>query len=1538
MPPKRGSKRKRGAKEGRKAEEPSKVQVKEIIPEAQPVETSIEATSAANTISEQTVMVVGSESSAKEASEPEVDKVESEPSKSAESTPQKKQRTEELKGQELTAIEGSNGGSDSTPIAAPEVSNELEDSAFNGASASVEKEDSDIKTTYSNAILPKHAPSNEPRITSEENVTETDLEVEAMAAQHWRREGEGRIKKAAGVKAINEMADQLLLRHLLGRGKVDPKLLARLEFESAFEKFLWPRFDPKASSPSHVMLLVLVANQKVQDTTASLPWATFSSDSEKFTRFYHRVLALALTVNAADGKFLRGVKPHVALALHTSILHFVINTFQAFDQPVIRDQCLRLVGISTWHCLDSAEKRDHIIANFPQLRKLWKQAEKRFASCDEERQAQMLAERGFLSTWLKQFVKLLYTIPESAGEIEPHHEAAALYCQRAAELLVDLEAQLPSRRFFNTLLKDHQAVELCLHSPLFSHEQLGLIFKQIIERLDFYSRFEIDDFTGQALEEEEVTRRLYVDMAKLQLLAFQHFRTDLEGVALASIGALVKPGCLMPHLASLPHSRIKALCENLFIRTRPLLPLHLESSDSYSKDFLLSVLCRRFELGPSQVQAVNSMSLYPDEAALFDPTIVSTQHYNGDYPLPLPKLNLQFLTLHDYLLRNFHLFRLEAYYEIRQDIEDAVRRLSPRLAFSETVFGGWARMATEVVQLTIVDVKKPKLGESAPSRVVADLQINLGRYADAIQQEWKSLHRHDVLFLLSIQAHKDSARAFPDGGDFCHHFGVTHLRGCEVLDVLGDDGCPIDEVGKPRVEDRYAHMKSPLRTIRVALDPNQYQRDRRDAKVSKDVYETINVVVRRKPKENNFKAVLETIRNLMQSELVVPGWLQAVLLGYGSPTAAHHSRLASPSQGGFHFHDTFLDFEHLNQSFPNHQIIQAGEPELMVPPFLLTFASEGASCALDAHSALHVSSVTKPSMGPYPSDQPKLNKIRFTPAQVQAVYSGCNLGLTMVVGPPGTGKTDVAVQIISNLYHSHPKQRLLLVTHSNQALNQLFAKIVDLDVDPRHLLRLGHGEEELDVDESFSKYGRVNSFLEQRIDLLAEVARLAQSLDLDPGYGDTCELALQFYGEYIVPRWQAFLQTAADLPVSECFPFGRFFSDAPQPLFSSEPMEAAHACFRHIAHLFDRIESIRPFELLRTSKDRANHLLVNEARIVAMTCTHAALKRRELVELGFKYDNVVLEEAAQILEIETFIPLVLQNSCAELKRVVLIGDHLQLPPVVKNMGFQAYGNMEQSMFARLMRLGVPAIHLDKQGRARPQLADLYRWRYPGLGDLGGNPRHALANPGFVYPFQFIDLPSTETEPVPYFYQNLVEAEFVVAMYQYMRLMGYPAASISILTTYNGQVALIKDVLASRCANVPGLGLPGRVSTVDKYQGEQNDYILLSLVRTKTVGHLRDVRRLTVALSRARLGLYVVGQRELFERCPELRPALARFFEGGRGAKLQLKPDEDFSTARGVGDNQGGVVMDGLPQLGAFVHQQLVARLSASQGSEPRPID
>ena len=228
--------------------------------------------------------------------------------------------------------------------------------------------------------------------------------------------------------------------------------------------------------------------------------------------------------------------------------------------------------------------------------------------------------------------------------------------------------------------------------------------------------------------------------------------------------------------------------------------------------------------------------------------------------------------------------------------------------------------------------------------------------------------------------------------------------------------------------------------------------------------------------------------------------------------------------------------------------------------------------------------------------------------------------------------------------------------------------------------------------------------------------------------------------------------------------------------------------------------------MLRTQRQRTDYLLSKQARIVALTCTHAALTRRQLVKLGFKYDNIIMEEAAQILEVETFIPMLLQNhdqvDSSRLKRVVLIGDHHQLPPVVKNQAFQQYGHLDQSLFARFVRLGTPVIQLNQQGRARPNIASLYTWRYDGLGHLdrlvaGAGP-YATANAGLVHDFQFINVEDHggrgETQPQPFFYQNLGEAEYAVALFQYMRLVGFPASAITILTTYNGQKHLIDDIV------------------------------------------------------------------------------------------------------------------------------------------------
>ena len=161
----------------------------------------------------------------------------------------------------------------------------------------------------------------------------------------------------------------------------------------------------------------------------------------------------------------------------------------------------------------------------------------------------------------------------------------------------------------------------------------------------------------------------------------------------------------------------------------------------------------------------------------------------------------------------------------------------------------------------------------------------------------------------------------------------------------------------------------------------------------------------------------------------------------------------------------------------------------------------------------------------------------------------------------------------------------------------------------------------------------------------------------------------------------------------------------------------------------------------------------------------------------------------------------------------------------------------------------------------------------------------------------------------------------------MVLIGYPPEKISILTTYNGQKSLLQDVLSQRCgASTPFASIrPGAVSTVDRYQGQQNDYVILSLVRTSAVGHLRDVRRLVVAVSRARLGLYVLCRSQVFASHSLLQPTIQQLLQ--RPSQLCLVLNEQYASDDNVPSRKCDDVVDkkllykidDVGHLGSMVH-------------------
>ncbi|KAM3685941.1 hypothetical protein ACJW31_11G157800 [Castanea mollissima] len=262
--------------------------------------------------------------------------------------------------------------------------------------------------------------------------------------------------------------------------------------------------------------------------------------------------------------------------------------------------------------------------------------------------------------------------------------------------------------------------------------------------------------------------------------------------------------------------------------------------------------------------------------------------------------------------------------------------------------------------------------------------------------------------------------------------------------------------------------------------------------------------------------------------------------------------------------------------------------------------------------------------------------------------------------------------------------------------------------------------------------------------------------------------------------------------------------------------------------------------------------------------------------------------------------------------------------------------MDQSRFTRFVRLGIPNIELNAQGRARPSIAKLYNWRYRDLGDLPYVKEDAVfhrANAGFSYEYQLVDVPDYqgrgESAPSPWFYQNEGEAEYVVSVYTYLCLLGYPANKISILTTYNGQKLLIRDVINRRCVPYDFIGPPSEVTTVDKFQGQQNDFVLLSLVRTRFVGHLRDVRRLVVAMSRARLGLYVFCRHSLFEQCYELQPTFQLLLQRPDCLALNLNEITSY-TERHVEDTGRIHLVSGVEEMISIFNWRYQGRYMSHQ--------
>ena len=343
--------------------------------------------------------------------------------------------------------------------------------------------------------------------------------------------------------------------------------------------------------------------------------------------------------------------------------------------------------------------------------------------------------------------------------------------------------------------------------------------------------------------------------------------------------------------------------------------------------------------------------------------------------------------------------------------------------------------------------------------------------------------------------------------------------------------------------------------------------------------------------------------------------------------------------------------------------------------------------------------------------------------------------------------------------------------------------------------------------------------------------------------------------------------------------------------FTYERRFEAHPDYPHLWAIRKAIRDLRSHRARRVSdgyhqkleslKSRATELeirinseLFAEARVIASTLVGAANRLLD----GQKFGTLFIDEAAQALEAACWIPM------RRVSRVVLAGDHCQLPPTVKSIA--------------ALKAGLGVTLMERIVQQHPEAVTLLRLQYRMNDDImrfssnyfyGGQLESA---PEVKYrsildldtPMVWIDTSAFDISVHEEFVGesfgriNKAEAELtLLALQHYFEKIGKQRLlneriDVGIISPYRAQVQLLRRLLLKREYFKP-FRRAISVNTVDGFQGQERDVIVISLVRSNDegqIGFLRDLRRMNVAITRARMKLIILGDRPTLTRHPFYR--------------------------------------------------------------------
>ncbi|KAG9057264.1 hypothetical protein FS842_007802 [Serendipita sp. 407] len=465
------------------------------------------------------------------------------------------------------------------------------------------------------------------------------------------------------------------------------------------------------------------------------------------------------------------------------------------------------------------------------------------------------------------------------------------------------------------------------------------------------------------------------------------------------------------------------------------------------------------------------------------------------------------------------------------------------------------------------------------------------------------------------------------------------------------------------------------------------------------------------------------------------------------------------------------------------------------------------------------------------------------PSQAEAMISCLTREVALIQGPPGTGKSYTAIQLLRVLVRNRVGP-ILMVAFTNHALDHLLESVLKNNI-TRKIVRLG---------------GR------------------SQSEALQPYLLDKVE------------RFQAsYLQRGVNSAYGE--------------------MKRAEEAFEENMKSFKTLKTLEEFQSMQRLESLKN------LDIIGCTTTGAA----RLLDLlkGLQPKIILVEEAGQVLEAHSLATLV-----PSVQHLIMIGDPQQLRPTINNYEFATenpYGGhlfkFDQSLMERLAWSGLPMAQLSIQRRMRPAVSNLIRGcLYPKLQDHASVRDYPRIR-GMAKDVWFLHHTNKEDgggeDAVSKC--NMFEVAMVKSLVQFFLRQGVynSPTSIVVLCAYLGQLTKVRDALSDCKLSVVlderdedllvargddqeeshqvvkkqvDVSKQVRIRTVDNFQGEEADIVILSLVRNPGkgngggIGFLKSSNRANVALSRARHGMFVLGNGEVLENSNGIWPSVIQEFK------------------------------------------------------------